>query len=92
MSNLRILVWKNPEGTGEPEVEVTIPTRLARWIPRMMKFMPRKTMEENWGGQVDWESMLSEVDSLIKEAEVGGAPELVRVKTRDSFVRITVEK
>ncbi len=91
MSDLKILVWKNREGSGEPEVEVKVPVRLAKWIPRMMKFVPRKTMEENWGQDIDFDQLLAELDSLVKEAVEGGQPEIMDVKTRDSRVKILVE-
>lgn len=43
MAKLKILVWETKEPIGEPAVEVTIPTYLAKWVPKMMQFMPRKT-------------------------------------------------
>lgn len=92
MSNLKILVWKNTSGVGEPEVEVKIPTRLARWIPRLMRFVPKKTMEDNWGTDVDFNKMFVELEGLIKEASEGGQPEIMDVKTKDSHVKILVEE
>lgn len=91
MSDLKIFVWKNREGVGEPEVEVKVPVRLARWIPRMMRFVPKKTMEENWGQDVDFDKLFSELDALVKEAVEGGHPEILDVKTKDTHVKILVE-
>jgi hypothetical protein len=92
MSNLMILVWQNKEGTGEPDVEVKLPTKMAKWVPRLMKFVPKKTKEETWGQDIDFDSMVANIDDLIKDATDEGQPELLTVKTKDSFVRITVEK
>jgi hypothetical protein len=92
MSNLMILVWQNKEGSGEPDFEVRIPARLAKWVPRLMRFVPKKTREETWGEGVDFDGMMADIENLVKEASEGGQPELMTVKTKDSFVRISVEK
>jgi hypothetical protein len=49
MAKMKILVWEKGDTTGEPEVEVTIPTYLVKWAPRMMKFMPKKAKQDLWG-------------------------------------------
>jgi len=90
--NIIIHVWRNKEGTGEPEVEVKIPISLAKWVPRLMKFVPRKTKEETWGQDIDFDGMFADIDKLVKEATEGGLSELMTVKTKDAFVKITVEK
>lgn len=93
MANVMILVWKNKEGTGDPDVEVKIPASMAKWVPRLMKFVPKKTKEETWGGQeVDFEAVFADLENVIQEAVQKGQAELMSVKTRDSFVKITVEK
>ena len=92
MSNLVVLVWQKREATGEPDVEVRIPTSLAKWVPRMMKFVPQKTREENWGRDIDFDGMFADIESLVKEASESGHPEIMTVKTRDANVKITVEK
>ena len=91
MSSLIVLVWQNREGTGEPEVEVRIPTSLAKWVPRLMRFVPKKTKEETWGEGVDFDAMVSNIDELVKEASEGKIPEIMTVKTKDSYVKIGIE-
>ena len=91
MVNLMILVWRNKEGTGEPEVEVKIPAQLAKWIPRLMRFVPKSTREQTWGEDVDFEGMFADVEKLVSEASMAGHSELMTVKTKDAFVKITVE-
>jgi hypothetical protein len=92
MSNLVILVWQNREMVGDPDVEVRIPTSLAKWVPRMMKFVPKKTKEETWGSDVDFDGMFADIEKLVNEASAAGQPELMKVKTKDAFVKITIEK
>ncbi len=91
MSNVKILVWQNREGTGDPDVEVLVPTKLAKWVPRMMKFMPKKTKEETWGSDVDFEEVFGNIEKLIEEAVQSGQNELMDVKTKDSHIKILVE-
>ena len=64
MANLKILVWQNAKATGEPEVEVKVPAGLAKWVPRLMKFVPRKTKEETWGQDVDFDGLVADVQKL----------------------------
>lgn len=92
MSNLTVLVWKNKEGTGEPEVEVKIPVAMAKWVPRMMKFVPKKTKEETWGEDIDFERMVEDIDKMVQEAAEKGESELMTVKAKDALVKITVDK
>jgi hypothetical protein len=87
-----ILVWQNREAKGEPDVEVRIPTSMAKWVPRLMKFVPKKTKDETWGQDVDFEGMFADIDKLVSEASENGQPELVTVKAKDAFVKITIEK
>lgn len=93
MANLVILVWHNREGTGEPEVEVKIPATMAKWVPRLMKLVPKKTKEETWGGQeVDFDAVFADLEKAVQEAAEKGESELMTAKTRDGFFRIKVEK
>jgi len=93
MANLMILIWRNREATGDPDVEVSIPASMAKWVPKLMKFVPKKTREETWGGQeVDFDAMFADLEKVVQEAIQTGEAELMSVKTRDGFVRIKVEK
>ncbi|HUI85680.1 MAG TPA: hypothetical protein VLY21_00800 [Nitrososphaerales archaeon] len=91
MADLIIFVWRNREGTGEPEVEVKIPAAMAKWVPRLMRFVPRSARDQYWGQDVDFEGMLSDLDKLVNEALASGRSELMSVKTKDSFVKVTVQ-
>ncbi len=82
MAKLKILVWENAESMDEePMVDVTMPTYLAKWADRMMKFTPKNVREEMWGEDID----LSELNfqELIKEAIESGEKEIMEVKARD---------
>jgi hypothetical protein len=92
MANLVILVWKNREGTGEPEAEVRIPTNLVKWLPRMMMFVPKKTKEETWGQDLDFSALAADIDNLVKEATASGQMEPMTVKSKDAFVKMFIEK
>ncbi len=92
MSNLLILVWQNREGTGEPDVEVKIPVTMVKWVPRLMRFVPKKAKEETWGQDVDFEGMFADIDKLVAEASEKGQPDIMTVKAKDAFVKITIEK
>lgn len=93
MANLIVLIWRNKEGSGEPDVEVKIPASMAKWVPRLMRFVPKKTREETWGGQeVDFDAVFADLEKLVQDATQMGQAELMSVKTHDGFVRITVEK
>jgi hypothetical protein len=91
MSSVKVLVWKTSEASGEPEVEVKIPATLAKWIPRMMTFVPKKTKDEVWGEQVDFNAMFANIEELIDEAAKNGSKEITDVKTRESHVKVLVE-
>jgi hypothetical protein len=91
MANLKILIWEHREPSGEPDVEVTIPERLAKWVPRMMRFVPRKTKDEVWGEGVDFEGIFGDLDKLIHDALQSGSPELMDVKTKGGRIRVRVE-
>jgi hypothetical protein len=92
MPNILILVWQNKEGSGDPDVEVRIPAGLAKWVPRLMKLVSRKTRETTWGEDIDFDAMFADLEKLVKEAAEGGLTELMTVKTKDAYVKMTVEK
>ncbi len=90
MAKLKILVWESSTPSGEPDVEVTIPSYLAKWAPRMMRMMPKAAREEVWGTDVNFDDF--NLDELMKEAIDQGETELLEVKSRDSYVRIFIEE
>lgn len=90
MAKLKILVWESKDPSGEPDVEVIIPSYLAKWAPRMMKFMPRKAKEEIWGTDINWEDF--NLDEMMKEAIEQGESELMVVKTKDAHVKMLIEE
>jgi hypothetical protein len=92
MTDLQILVWKNKEASGEPETVVTIPVSLAKWLPKMMRFVPTKTKEETWGREVDFEALVSDLEKIVEEAQSSGRNELMDVRTTDSHVKILVSR
>jgi hypothetical protein len=92
MSNLKILIWKTSEPVGSPDVEVKMPSSLARWVPRMMMFVPRKTKEEVWGADADFNAIFANIEQMISEAAASGAAEVLDVKTKDAHVKVLVEK
>ena len=90
MTKLKILVWESGDPSGEPDVEVIIPTYLAKWAPRMMRFMPKKAKEEVWGEDINWEDF--NLDEMMREAIEQGESELVEVKTKDAYVKMLIEE
>ena len=92
MANLMVLIWQNEEPAGEPDVEVKIPATMAKWVPKLMRFVPKKTREEQWGREIDFDAVFADIENVIKEAVEKGEAELMSVKTHDSFVRILVQK
>jgi hypothetical protein len=92
MPSVVVYVWQNREGSGDPDVEVRIPASMAKWVPRMMKFIPKKTMEANWGEEVDFAAMFEDIVKLVNEAVEGGPSELLTVKTKDAYIKVVVEK
>ncbi len=91
MAKLKIVVWQSKnQPVGEPDVEVTIPSYMAKWVPRMMKLMPKQTKEDIWGSDVDFKDF--NLDEMIKEAVESGENQVMEVKSKDSYVKISVEK
>jgi hypothetical protein len=93
MAEIKILVWKTrepPEG-AEPEVEVKIPAALARWLPKFMAFVPKKTRDETWGADADF-SMFADLEKIVEELPEAGVKEIMDVKTKDSRVKVLVER
>ncbi len=90
MAKLKILVWEKGDTTGEPEVEVTIPTYLIKWAPKMMKIMPKKAKQDLWGEDFDLNEL--NLDELITEAIEKGESEIMEVKARDAYIKIYIEQ
>ena len=93
MAEIKILVWKTSEPpTGaSPEVEVRIPAALAKWVPKMMAFIPKTDREEIWGSGADL-SMFADLEKMVNELPEAGVNEVMDVKTKDSRVKILVER
>jgi len=92
MTDIKVLVWKKSEAVGEPDVEVRIPAKMAKWVPRMMAFMPKKTQVELWGENADFGAMMGNMEQLVNEAVAGGETDLMEVKTKDSHVKVFIQK
>jgi hypothetical protein len=92
MANLLVLIWRNKEPVGEPDAEVKIPASMAKWVPKLMRFVPKKTKEETWGREVDFDAVFADLEKVVAEAMERGQAELMSVKTHDGFVKIMVEK
>jgi hypothetical protein len=93
MADIKILIWKArepPEG-AEPDVEVKIPASLARWVPRMMTFVPKKTREETWGADADF-SVFADLEKMVNDMPEAGVKEIMDVKTKDSRLKVLVER
>jgi hypothetical protein len=91
MADLMILVWEHREPQGEPDVEVKIPASMTKWIPKMMRFVPRKNREEMWGGDVDFDAMFSDIDQMIKTAAESGTQEVMSVRSKDTHVKVLIQ-
>jgi hypothetical protein len=92
MTSIRVLIWKNKDTTVEPEVEVSVPSAVAKWVPRLMALVPKKAREEVWGDDVDFKDIFTNIDQLIAEALSKGLTEVVQVKTKDGMVKVLLEK
>ena len=93
MADIKILVWKArepPEG-AEPDVEVKMPVSLARWVPRMMTFVPKKTRDETWGSDADF-SVFGDLERMVNEMPEAGVREIMDVKTKDSRIKVLIER
>jgi len=93
MADVKILVWRyrEPAEGAEPDVEVKVPAALARWIPKMMAFVPKKQREETWGADADF-SMFTDIEKMINELPESGVKEIMDVKTKDSRIKVLVER
>ena len=90
MAKLKIQIWESREPSGEPEVEVLIPSYLAKWVPRMMKFVPKKVREEQFGADINWEDF--NLNELIEEAIEKGESDIMEVKAKDAYVKIFLQQ
>jgi hypothetical protein len=93
MADIRVLVWKTPDPSqgAVPDVEVRIPASLARWVPRMMTFVPKKNREEVWGPDADF-SMFADLEKMLNELPEAGVKEIMDVKTKEARVKVLVER
>lgn len=93
MAYIKILVWKTREPVegSEPEVEVRIPSALARWIPKMMAFVPKETRDEVWGADADF-SMFADLEKMVDELPETGTKEIMDVKAKDSRIKVLIER
>jgi len=91
MTDIRVLVWRTSEATGEPEVEVKVPASLAKWVPRMMAFVPKKSKVEMWGEGVDFGALFGNIEQMIEEAAATGVKELVDVKAKEAHIKVLVD-
>lgn len=89
---MMILVWEHREPQGDPDVEVKIPASMAKWIPKMMRFVPKKSREEMWGGEVDFDAMFADIDQMIKAATESGSQELMSVRAKDTHVKVLIQR
>jgi hypothetical protein len=93
MADVKILVWKTPEPPieAQPDVEVKIPAALARFVPKMMAFIPKKNKEEIWGADADL-SMFNDLEKMVNELPEAGLREVMDVKTKDARIKVLVER
>ena len=90
MPKLKILVWEDKgEPIGAPDVEVIIPSYMAKWAPRMMRLMPHEARRELWGDDFNLSDL--NLDDMIKEAIAAGESLLMEVKSRKAYVKIILE-
>ncbi|HUI01463.1 MAG TPA: hypothetical protein VLX56_07520 [Nitrososphaerales archaeon] len=92
MADIMVLVWKKKEAVGDPDVEVRIPARLAKFVPRMMAFIPKKEQVDLWGENADFGAMVGNLEQLVNEATAAGETDLMEVKTKDSHVKVFIRK
>ncbi len=93
MADIKVLVWRvrEPAEGAEPEVEIKMPAALARWLPKLMTFVPKKAREETWGTEADF-SVFADLEKMIGELPESGVKEIMDVKTRDARIRVLVER
>jgi len=90
MPKLKILVWEDKrEPIGAPDVEVIIPSYMAKWAPRMMRLMPREARHDLWGDDFNLSDL--NLDEMIQEAIAAGENLLMEVKSREAYVKIILE-
>ena len=91
MADIKILVWNRRDAAGDQDVEVKVPVGLAKWVPRMMTFVPKKSREETWGADADF-SVFADLEKMINEMPESGVKEIMDVKTKDSRIKVLVER
>ena len=76
-------------GQEEPKVEVSLPLKLAKWALRLLPVV--KTKLEGHINDVDLDALAELLNEGFTELEELGEFELVRVREKDSDIRISVE-
>ena len=92
MADIKILVWNRRDAAGDPDVEVKVPVGLAKWVPRMMAFMPKKAKVDLWGEGADFDAMFGNLEQLVTEAAEAGMKEIMDVKAKEAHVKVLIEK
>ncbi len=94
MADIKVLVWdiKTHPETTEPDVEIRIPSTMARWVPRMMAFVPRKAREEMWGADADFNAIFGDIEKMVNEVSSSGIQEIADVKTKEAHIKIIVQR
>ena len=91
MAEIKVLIWRTRDATGDPEVEVRIPAGLAKWVPKMMAFVPQRAKSEIWGEGADFDAVFANFEQLVAEAARDGLKEVLDVKYKDGHVKVIVE-
>lgn len=93
MANIKVLVWRErePPADSMPEVEATIPASLAKFIPRLMTLVPRRAREETWAADADF-SVLGDLEKVVAEMAAAGPQQVMDIKTKDSRIKVLVER
>lgn len=82
---LKIVVWEKGKEQGEPTVEVTIPSYLAKWGSKMMRFIGKEEEELAFLKDLD-------LEELIKEAAERGETEIMEVKAEGTLIKMFLEQ
>ena len=64
---------------------------MAKWVPRMMKLIPKKTKEDIWGQDIDFMKDFN-LEEMMNEAVTSVENEVKEVKSKEGYVKISEEK